>query len=84
MAMKKRTARKSQQKRGRALVAVASLRNAPVKPKHSTGAIARTKPQSTLTSDLRELILSSRQGVARGVNAALVILYWQIGRARTF
>jgi predicted nuclease of restriction endonuclease-like (RecB) superfamily len=33
-----------------------------------------------LLPDLRELILSARQTVARGVNAALVMLYWQIGR----
>ncbi len=33
-----------------------------------------------LVSDLRELIQSARQTVARGVNAALVLLYWQIGR----
>jgi len=79
MVKKKRTAGKSQQKSVRAPAAVA--RNAPLKPKRSTGAITRTKPNpSTLTSDLRHLILSSRQGVARGVNAALVILYWQIGR----
>lgn len=39
---------------------------------------------SALVSDLRELILSARQTVARGVNAALVGLYWQIGqRIRT-
>jgi hypothetical protein len=80
MVKKKTTAGKSQQKSVRAPTAVASVRNAPVKPKRSTGAIARTKPPSALTSDLRELILSSRQAVARGVNAALVILYWQIGR----
>lgn len=57
-----------------------------MKPKKaSTNAIALTKPNpSALTSDLRELILSARQTVARGVNAALVILYWQVGqRLRT-
>ena len=32
-----------------------------------------------LASELRELILSARQTVARGVNAALVVLYWKIG-----
>ena len=80
MVTKKTTAGKSRQKSVRAPAAVASARNAPVKPKRSTGAIVRTKPPSVLTSDLRELILSSRQAVARGVNAALVILYWQVGR----
>ena len=33
-----------------------------------------------LNSDLRALILSARQTVARGVSAALVVLYWQIGQ----
>jgi predicted nuclease of restriction endonuclease-like (RecB) superfamily len=57
-----------------------------MKPKQaSTHAVATTKPNpEALTSDLRELILSARQTVARGVSAALVVLYWQIGqRIRT-
>ncbi len=33
----------------------------------------------TLLTDLRELIVSTRQTVARGVNAALVLLYWNVG-----
>ena len=33
----------------------------------------------TLLSDVRELIVSTRQTVARGVNAALVLLYWKVG-----
>jgi len=32
-----------------------------------------------LAADLRKLILSVRQKVARGVNTALVVLYWQLG-----
>ena len=37
-----------------------------------------------LLSDVRELILSAREGVARAVNASLATLYWQIGhRVRT-
>lgn len=37
-----------------------------------------------LVADIRELILSSRQHMARRVNAALVMLYWQVGqRLRT-
>ena len=36
-------------------------------------------PQSLL-GDVRELILSARQSVARAVNASLTLLYWQIGR----
>lgn len=33
----------------------------------------------TLFADVRELILSTRQSVARGVNAAMVLLYWKVG-----
>src|SRR4051812_2657333 len=81
MVKKKTTAGKSQQKSVRAITKVPSARNASMRSKRSTPATARTKPKSSvLTSDLRELILSSRQAVARGVNAAMVILYWQIGR----
>lgn len=32
-----------------------------------------------LVSDLRDMIITTRQTVARGVNAALVMLYWKIG-----
>lgn len=35
-------------------------------------------PRNLLT-DVRELIVSTRQTVARGVNAALVLLYWKVG-----
>ena len=39
---------------------------------------------AALLSELRELILATRQTVAQGVNSALVLLYWQIGqRIRT-
>ena len=31
-----------------------------------------------LLADVREMILEARQTVARGVNAALVVLYWNI------
>ena len=49
--------------------------------KASTGTVAPATPNpSALVTDLRELILSARQTVARGVNAALVALHWQIGR----
>ncbi len=33
-----------------------------------------------LLTDVRGLILEARQIVARGVNAALVVLYWNIGQ----
>jgi hypothetical protein len=32
-----------------------------------------------LLSDVRDLILSARQTVARGVNSTLVVMYWKIG-----
>lgn len=34
---------------------------------------------ASLVADLRVLIASTRQSVARGVNAALVMLYWRVG-----
>jgi len=47
---------------------------------------APSKPASSITgfdtklvSDLRDLIITTRQSVARGVNAALVMLYWKVG-----
>jgi predicted nuclease of restriction endonuclease-like (RecB) superfamily len=36
------------------------------------------QPDALLT-EVRELIVSTRQTVARGVNAALVLLYWKVG-----
>ncbi len=55
-------------------------------PKKKATVSRRVKPATTpaLTSagllpELRELIAASRQSVARGVNSALVQLYWQIG-----
>ena len=57
-----------------------------MKPKRaSKGAIAMAPPSpEVLTTELRELILSARQTVARGVNSALVLLYWNVGqRLRT-
>lgn len=52
------------------------------KPKRVTKtapAPVQSSPEA-LATDLRELILSARQTVARGVNAALVVLYWQLGQ----
>lgn len=47
---------------------------------------ALSKPTSSITgfdpalvSDLRDMIITTRQTVARGVNAALVMLYWKVG-----
>ena len=38
----------------------------------------KTSPTGLL-QDVRELIVSTRQTAARGVNAALVLLYWKVG-----
>jgi hypothetical protein len=35
---------------------------------------------SGLLTDVRELILTTRQTVAQGVNSVLVLLYWNIGQ----
>src|SRR5438105_3467599 len=53
-----------------------------MKPKQTSGKAITTFQANppALHSDLRELILSARQTVARGMNAALVVLYWQIGK----
>ena len=40
--------------------------------------IAGARP-TDLASEVRELILSARQTVARGVNSVLVVLYWKVG-----
>ena len=55
----------------------------PAKKKPSLVKVA-AKPATAPTGDsllaeVRDLIASARQTVARGVNAALVLLYWQIG-----
>lgn len=47
---------------------------------------AKVPPASSgaLLDDLRSLIRQTREGVAQAVNAALVLLYWQVGhRIRT-
>lgn len=40
--------------------------------------VTTASPKALLT-DVRELILATREGVARIVNAGLVTLYWEIG-----
>ncbi|MCX6883797.1 MAG: DUF1016 N-terminal domain-containing protein [Verrucomicrobia bacterium] len=42
--------------------------------------VAGAREPEPLLTDLRELIIATRQAVARGVNAALVVLHWQIGQ----
>jgi predicted nuclease of restriction endonuclease-like (RecB) superfamily len=46
----------------------------------STPAPSAEPATSALLSELRELILATRQNVAQSVNTALVLLYWQIGQ----
>jgi hypothetical protein len=71
---KKATAKKSRPKSVTAPAAVASARRM---PRTALG-------PASLLSEVRELILQTRQTVAQGVNSALVLLYWQIGqRIRT-
>jgi predicted nuclease of restriction endonuclease-like (RecB) superfamily len=41
--------------------------------------VVLVKSAQPLLADVRELILSAREGVARAVNAGLVALYWQVG-----
>jgi predicted nuclease of restriction endonuclease-like (RecB) superfamily len=40
--------------------------------------LAKPSPRALLT-DVRELILAAREGVARTVNAGLTLLYWEVG-----
>ena len=40
----------------------------------------RTEYASNLVNDLRALIASTRDEVARSVNSALVLLYWKVGK----
>ncbi len=54
-----------------------ALSKAPASPPAKPGA-------KGLLTDVREMILATRQTVAQGVNSALVLLYWNIGqRIRT-
>lgn len=71
---KKTTAARSRTRSAKAPAAVASAHRVP-----------RTAARpATLLSEVRELILQTRQTVAQGINSALVLLYWQIGqRVRT-
>jgi len=71
---KKPTVAQSRPKRDTAPAAVAVTRK-----------VSRTAVSPpALLSEVRELILQTRQTVAQGVNSALVLLYWQIGqRIRT-
>src|SRR5262249_48999375 len=52
--------------------------------KHSRALVRAANKRSdvavNLLADVRDLILAARQTVARGVNAALVRVYWEIGK----
>lgn len=50
-----------------------------MKPKRRKVSKSSALVPTGLLPELRELIYSARQTVARGVNTALVQLYWQIG-----
>ena len=52
---------------------------APAVPNLTTSSNAIAAPDQLLT-DLRALILTTRQNVAQVVNSGLVLLYWQIGQ----
>ncbi len=47
--------------------------------KHCDNRLKHEGKEAPLLSQVRDLILAARQTVARGVNAALVILYWKVG-----
>ena len=51
----------------------------PAKPKPRTLAPKPAVPAAPLLADLRDLILTAREAVARTVNAGLTLLYWEIG-----
>ncbi|WP_395742857.1 YhcG family protein [Prosthecobacter sp.] len=51
----------------------------PAKPKPRTLAPKPAAPATPLLADLRDLILTAREAVARTVNAGLTLLYWEIG-----
>lgn len=56
----------------------------PAKPKPRTLAPKPAALAAPLLADVRELILTAREAVARTVNAGLTLLYWEIGtRIRT-
>ncbi len=54
------------------------------KPAKPMAAVAKIQGSLTLPDqlldDVRNLILQTREGVAQAVNAALVLLYWQVGQ----
>lgn len=49
-------------------------------PNKRETALARPAKPAALLSDVRELILRAREGVARAIDSGLVTLYWHVGR----
>lgn len=52
----------------------------PRKPKKRAGVVLPAAKPIALLSDVRELILQAREGVARAVDSGLTTLYWHVGR----
>jgi DUF1016 N-terminal domain len=50
------------------------------KPTKRAGVAVPAAKPIALISDVRELILQAREGVARAVDSGLTTLYWHIGR----
>lgn len=48
-------------------------------PMRQLARMPATSPK-VLLADVREMILTTREGVARAVNSSLAMLYWQVGR----
>ena len=48
--------------------------------KRTDRSVARAQEPAALLTDLRELILHAREGVARAVDSGLTTLYWHVGR----
>ena len=52
----------------------------PRKPTKRAGVVLPAAKPIALISDVRELILQAREGVARAVDSGLTTLYWHVGR----
>jgi predicted nuclease of restriction endonuclease-like (RecB) superfamily len=52
----------------------------PRKPTKRAGAVLPAVKPIALISDVRELILQAREGVARALDSGLTVLYWNVGQ----
>ena len=59
-------------------IALTMKRKSPPK-KRATAITVPAKP-ADLLSDVRQLILQARQGIARAIDSGLTTLYWHVGR----